>query len=47
MNDIHPFNHPFTEEPLKQNMIEIEKINNRECNPMAALPAWISVVAQK
>lgn len=26
---------------------EVEKINNWEYNPMAALPAWISIVAQK
>ena len=35
------------DELLKQNMDEIEKINNWEYNPMAALPAWISIVAQK
>lgn len=35
------------DELIKQNMDEIEKINNWEYNPMAALPAWISIVAQK
>ncbi len=35
------------DELLKQNMDEIEKINDWEYNPMAALPAWISIVAQK
>lgn len=34
------------DELLKQNTNEIEKINNWEYNPMAALPAWISIVAQ-
>ena len=32
---------------LTNGMDEIEKINNWEHNPMAALPAWISIVAQK
>lgn len=35
------------DELLKQNTDEIKKINNWEYNPMAALPAWISIVAQK
>ena len=35
------------DELLIQNTDEIEKINNWEYNPMAALPAWISIVAQK
>lgn len=35
------------DELIKQNMEEIEKINHWEYNPMAALPAWISIVAQK
>lgn len=35
------------DELLQQNMDEIEEINNWEYNPMAALPAWISIVAQK
>ncbi|MCH5270322.1 MAG: class I SAM-dependent methyltransferase [Lachnospiraceae bacterium] len=35
------------DELLKQNTDEMKKINNWENNPMAALPAWISIVAQK
>ncbi len=35
------------DELLKQSADEIKEINNWEYNPMAALPAWISVVAQK
>ena len=35
------------DELIKQDTDEIEKINNWEYNPMAALPAWISIVAQK
>lgn len=34
-------------ELLKQKKEEIEKINSWEYNPMAALPAWICIVAQK
>lgn len=35
------------EELIKQKKEEITKINNWKYNPMAALPAWISIVAQK
>lgn len=35
------------EELIKQSSENLEKINNWEYNPMAALPAWISIVAQK
>lgn len=35
------------DELLKQKPDEIVKINHWEYNPMAALPAWISIVAQK
>ena len=35
------------EELIKQKKENLAKINNWEHNPMAALPAWISVVAQK
>lgn len=35
------------DELMKQNMDAIQKINHWECNPMAALPAWIAIVAQK
>lgn len=35
------------EELIKQKKEELVQINNWECNPMAALPAWISIVAQK
>ncbi len=35
------------DELLKQNADEIKEINNWKYNPMAALPAWISIVAQK
>lgn len=35
------------EELIKQKEETIAKINNRKYNPMAALPAWISIVAQK
>ncbi len=34
-------------ELIKQKKEEIAKINEWEHNPMAALPAWISIVAQK
>ena len=35
------------EELIKQEKGILAKINNWEHNPMAALPAWISIVAQK
>ena len=35
------------EELIKQKKEELAEINNWEHNPMAALPAWISIVAQK
>ena len=35
------------EELIKQEKEELTKINSWEHNPMAALPAWISIVAQK
>jgi len=35
------------EELIKQNKEKFARINNWEYNPMAALPAWISIVAQK
>ncbi len=35
------------EELIKQASEKLEKVNNWEYNPMAALPAWISIVAQK
>ena len=35
------------EELKKQKKENVAKINNWEQNPMAALPAWISIVAQK
>ncbi len=35
------------DELLKQDEKKIEKINDWKFNPMAALPAWISIVAQK
>lgn len=35
------------EELMKQDSEALERINNWELNPMAALPAWISIVAQK
>lgn len=35
------------EELIKQDNEELAKINQWEHNPMAALPAWISIVAQK
>ncbi len=34
-------------ELIKQNPDEMEKVNNWKYNPMAALPAWISIAAQK
>lgn len=35
------------EELIKQKKEELAEINNWEYNPMAALPAWISIVAQR
>lgn len=35
------------EELIKQTSENLDKVNNWEYNPMAALPAWISIVAQK
>lgn len=35
------------EELIKQTSENLEKVNNWVDNPMAALPAWISIVAQK
>ena len=35
------------DELVKQNPVELININNWELNPMAALPAWISIVSQK
>ena len=35
------------EELIKQEKEKLAKINNWEYNPMAALPAWISIVSQK
>ena len=35
------------EERIKQTSENFDKVNNWEYNPMAALPAWISIVAQK
>lgn len=35
------------EELIKQTSENLEKVNKWEYNPMAALPAWISIVAQK
>ncbi|MCM1569757.1 MAG: class I SAM-dependent methyltransferase [Roseburia sp.] len=35
------------EELIKQDKEKFAKINNWKYNPMAALPAWISIVAQK
>ncbi|BCN31660.1 class I SAM-dependent methyltransferase [Anaeromicropila herbilytica] len=37
----------FYDELVKQNPEELININNWEQNPMAALPAWISIVSQK
>lgn len=35
------------EELIEQTTEKLEKVNNWEYNPMAALPAWTSIVAQK
>ena len=35
------------DELKKQNKNQLENINNWKKNPMAALPAWISVLSQK
>lgn len=35
------------EELIKQDQKKLEKINDWRWNPMAALPAWIAIVAQK
>ena len=35
------------EELIKQDKDKLAKINSWEHNPMAALPAWISIAAQK
>lgn len=35
------------EELIKQTSEKLDEVNNWEYNPMAALPAWISIVAQK
>lgn len=35
------------DELKKQDSKSIQRINDWECNPMAALPAWITIVSQK
>lgn len=35
------------EELIKQNSENLDSVNNWKVNPMAALPAWITIVAQK
>lgn len=35
------------DELMKQNADELQRINNWEQNPMAALPVWLTIVAQK
>lgn len=35
------------DELIKQDLEKIKSINDWKCNPMAALPAWLSIVSQK